>query len=400
MPLDYLHGAEVIEINSGIRPIRAVKSSIIGLVGTAPLADASKFPLNQPVAIFNQHAIADLGATGTLGDALSSIYYQTGAVVVLVRVAEGADLDATMSNIIGSSGAFTGLHAFLKADETFQLHPRILIAPGFTSTRPGNAANPVVSAMLGVAEKLKAVMFADGPGTNYADAVTWRNDFDSDRLDVTEPNVKIWDTETSQNIIMPATPSIAGAQVWLDANRGVWHSHSNRPLNQISGAGRPIGFAMGDTNSEANQLNEHNVNTIIHYQGWRTWGNHTCSSDEQWRFTAVRRTADIINDSIVRAAIVWVDKPLSQPQLIVNIVESGRAFMRDLVTQGALVGGDMWVDEEFNSNAQLMAGHLSVSMDMEPPAPLERLTYRSHRNPIYYETMIEDIIKDINQLAA
>ena len=400
MPTEFLHGSEVIEIDSAIRPIRTVKSSIIGLVGTAPLADAAKFPLNEPVAILgDQHQIADLGATGTLADALTSIFYQTGAVVVVVRVEEGVDIDATLSNVIGSAATFTGLHAFLSSREHLQLTPRILLAPGFTSQRPGDLANPVVSALLGVAEKLKSVIFADGPSTNYADAVTWRQDFDSARLHVTAPAVMLWDTATSQNVQMPAAPLIAGTQVWLDHNRGFWHSPSNRPLNQISGIARPIGYAEGDKDSEANLLNEQNVNTIVHSKGWRSWGNHSCSSDELWRFTAVRRTADMINDSIVRAGITWQDKPLSQPQLIVNIVESGRAYLRSLKPLGAIVGGDMWIEEALNQETGLMAGHLVVSFDQEPPAPLERLTYRSHRNPTYYKVLIEDVIREINQLA-
>ena len=108
----------------------------------------------------------------------------------------------------------------------------------------------------------------------------------------------------------------------------------------------------------------------------------------------------MINDSLIRAAITWMDRPLSQKQLIVNIVESGRAYLRQLTALGALVGGDMWIDENFNQGADLMPGHVTVSFDMEPPAPLERLTYRAHRNPTYYTVLIKDVIREINQLAA
>ena len=40
MPGEFLHGVEVVEIDNGPRPIRTVKSSVIGLVGTAPRAIA------------------------------------------------------------------------------------------------------------------------------------------------------------------------------------------------------------------------------------------------------------------------------------------------------------------------------------------------------------------------
>lgn len=46
MSENYLHGVEVVEIDSGPRPIQTVRSSVIGIVGTAPRADEAAFPLN------------------------------------------------------------------------------------------------------------------------------------------------------------------------------------------------------------------------------------------------------------------------------------------------------------------------------------------------------------------
>ena len=51
MSEQFLHGVEVEEIDDGPRPIRTVKSGIIGLIGTAPEADATAFPLDSPVLI-------------------------------------------------------------------------------------------------------------------------------------------------------------------------------------------------------------------------------------------------------------------------------------------------------------------------------------------------------------
>jgi phage tail sheath protein FI len=41
MPEQYLHGVQVIEVTDGPRPIRTVNSAVIGLVGTAPGAEAA-----------------------------------------------------------------------------------------------------------------------------------------------------------------------------------------------------------------------------------------------------------------------------------------------------------------------------------------------------------------------
>ena len=85
MTTDYLHGIEVIELDSGSRPIRTVKSGVIGLVGTAPNADNSLFPLDTPVLIAGKRSeTAGLGASGTLPSAIDGIFDQIGAMVVVV----------------------------------------------------------------------------------------------------------------------------------------------------------------------------------------------------------------------------------------------------------------------------------------------------------------------------
>ena len=88
MPTNFLHGVEVIETTEGVRPIQTVRSAVIGLVGTAPDALASDFPLDEPVLISGSRAkAAKLGATGTLPDAMAGIFSQIGATVVVIRVA-------------------------------------------------------------------------------------------------------------------------------------------------------------------------------------------------------------------------------------------------------------------------------------------------------------------------
>ncbi|MFM9726173.1 phage tail protein, partial [Streptomyces scabiei] len=108
MAEQYLHGAEVVEIDNGARPIRTAQSGVIGLVGTAPDADATAFPLNTPVLIAGSRREAvKLGAGGTLPQAIDGIFDQIGAVVVVIRVDEGVDSAATQSNVIGKVDADT-----------------------------------------------------------------------------------------------------------------------------------------------------------------------------------------------------------------------------------------------------------------------------------------------------
>src|SRR3989338_5448662 len=134
VPEQFLHGVEVVQIDNGARPIRTVKSSIIGLICTAPGADTAVFPYNKPVLIAgNRTEAAKLGSTGTLPSAIDAIFDQAGAMIVVVRIEAGVDEAATIGNIIGGvdedTGAYEGVQVFLGAESIVHVSPRILIAP-------------------------------------------------------------------------------------------------------------------------------------------------------------------------------------------------------------------------------------------------------------------------------
>ena len=76
---NFLHGVTVTEVASGARTVSIASSSVIGVIGTAPEADAEVFPLNTPVLISGSYTeAAKLDETGTLPNALKGILSQTG----------------------------------------------------------------------------------------------------------------------------------------------------------------------------------------------------------------------------------------------------------------------------------------------------------------------------------
>ncbi|MBB4019578.1 hypothetical protein GGR16_004633 [Chelatococcus caeni] len=471
MTTEYLHGVETIEVSDGIRPVRRVRTSVIGLVGTAPNADPILFPLNKPVAIpGNTMLAASLGAAGTLSDAMRAIYASIGAFVVVVRVNEGANASETLANVMGDPVAKTGVHALLSAQSLTGLKPKILIAPGFTSVRPatgvatidvneggtgyteapsvvidgdgtgasaiatvqngavssvivtspgigysapptitfvgggaeaagaaataviGTTANPVTAALAGVADRLRAVVFVDGPNTTNQAAIAYRRDFGSDRLQVLDPGVLVFDGEEATNVSRPGAAYAAGLQAKMDNDRGFWWPFSNQVINGIVGAGRPIAANLSDRNSEHNWLNENGVTTIIRNDGFRFFGLRSCSNDPLTAFLSVRRIIDVIRDE-VEASYTWaLDRPFS-PQLVRELVESVNAYLRLLKTEGAIVGGRCWLNPDFNPAGNLVSGKLTLDFDIEPVAPIERLTFRIHRNPDYYTDAVEEIVR-------
>jgi phage tail sheath protein FI len=461
MTTTFFHGVEVLQIDTGARPIQTVRSSVIGLIGTAPDADATKFPLNTPVLIAGRSDMAGLGTAGTLQQALDLIYDQAGAVVVVIRVEAGADDRATITNVVGginnTTGAYEGAHAFLAAENAVGFAPRILIAPGFshqrtsngiltipvttqgsgyttapavtiaappsggtqatavavlgtgvnagkvvsiTITNPGEGytSNPtvtiaappaggvqavagtttrgtvrsrVLAELLGIAQRLRAVIIADGPNTTDAAAIQIADDFGSDRIYVIDPWVLV------AGEAVPASSAGAGIINKVDNERGFWWSPSNNEIAGIEGTARAIDFALGDYTSRANLLNEAKIATIIREQGFRLWGNRTLAMDPLYAFLSVRRTADMINESILRGHLWAVDRCITATYLE-EVQESVRGYLRSLKARGAILGGDVWVDPELNTPAAISSGQVFFDFEFTPPYPAERVTFRSH----------------------
>lgn len=389
MTTTFLHGVEVLELDTGIRPIRTVRSAVIGLVGTAPDADPTVFPYNEPVLIAGSRAKAgQLGSEGTLPAAMDGIFDQVGATVVVVRVEEEATELATMANVAGNSTAYSGVYALLKAESELGVTPKVLIAPGFThqriedSANPGSyLVNPVVAELLGIAqdsvglgERLRAIVVADGPNTTDNAAQDYAADHGSDRLYVVDPWVRVLSGTTF--VDQPASARVAGMITRVDAEVGFWESPSNKLMQGISGISRPVPFALGDANSAANLLNEAKVATIIREQGYRLWGNRTTAADSKWAFISVRRTADMINESILRSHLWAVDRCINRTYLQ-DVAESVNEYMRSLKARGAILGGECWVDPEANNPGNIANGQVTFDFDFTPCYPAERVTFRS-----------------------
>lgn len=383
MTEQFLHGVNVIEVTSGAKTVRAAKSSVIGVIGTAPEADEQKFPLNKPVLIAGSlKEAAKLGKTGTLPQAVSSIFTQVGATVVVIRVKESENSDPklkeeeTLKNIIGSvdeeTGEYQGIEAFLSSESIVHVLPRILIAPQFTHQLPEDGKNPVVGALISIAEKLRSIIVADGPNTNDEEAIKWRKSVGSSRVYVVDPWVKVFEGEER-----PASPFVAGLIAKVDGEQGFWHSPSNKEINGIVGTSRPIDFTLGNINCRANHLNENEVTTIIHQNGYRLWGNRTCSNDSKWAFLSVRRTADLINDSLLRAHLWAVDRNITKTY-IDDVIEGVNSYLANLKAQGAIISGKCYATSELNTPANIASGKVYFDFEFTPPYPAEQITFRSH----------------------
>jgi hypothetical protein len=385
----YHHGVRVLEIASGVRPIRLISTAVIGMVCIASDADASAFPLNTPVLITDVlSAVAKAGTQGTLKASLTAISGQTNAVVVVVRVAAGANAAETTSNVVGTvtaEGMKTGAKALLAAEAQLGVRPRILGAPGLDT-------QAVTTELVSIAQKLRAMVYAGADGCDtVSEALAYRDEFGARELMLIWPDFKRWDTTTSAAVTAPATAYALGLRAKLDQEQG-WHKTlSNVAVAGVMGISKDVFWDLQSSDTDAGLLNGGEVTTLINREGYRFWGSRTCSDDPLFAFESATRTAQVMADTVADAHMWAVDKPLL-PGLARDIVESVRAKQREMVTAGQLIGGDAWYDPAANPADTLKDGKLRIDYDYTPVPPLEDLTFKQRITDTYFA----DFAKAVN----
>lgn len=368
----FFHGVTVSLVDTGPHPISIPSSSIIGLVGIF-IPGAGLVLANDPVLLVSyREAVAKFGAGAPITKAAKGIFDQSAAVVVAIGVQEGVDAAATTSAIIGGvtvAGVRTGMQALLDGKSKFNAQPRLIVAPGHSSTQA------VATAMDTLAAKLKAIAIVDGPNTDDDAALAYALNFGSKRVYMVDPALKVWDEATSAEVIVPASPYVAGLFARTDEEYGFWASPSNKEFLNVIGTARPVEFLDGDDTCRANLLNAAHITTIIRDGGFRLWGNRTLSSDAKWGFVTRVRTLDIVMDAILYGHKWAVDRSITKTY-VRDVTEGLQAFMRDLKAMGAVINFEVYPDPELNTASQLEQGKVYWNIRFTDVPPAENPQFR------------------------
>ena len=240
--------------------------------------------------------------------------------------------------------------------------------------------------MTTIAERLRAVIIADCPNGTKEQATQFQKKISSPRVYSVYPWAKVLKGDTV--VEEPFSARVAGVIAKSDNDRGFWYSPSNQIINGIAGVSKPIDFTLGDAACVANYLNENNVATVIQQDGFRLWGNRTASADAKWCYLSIRRTADMINDSLLKAHLWAVDRNITKTYKD-DVVEGVNNYLRYLKNIGAIINGQCWADPALNAADQVQQGKITFDFDFTAPYPAEHITFRSRLTTDYLEEIFE-----------
>ena len=106
MSANYLHGVETIEVENGARPVKTVKSAVIGLIGTAPMGSINttvQCPVRKDAAAFGSQI------TGfTIPQALDAVYDHGAGTVLVINVLDPATHKTAVADEVVTFDKATG----------------------------------------------------------------------------------------------------------------------------------------------------------------------------------------------------------------------------------------------------------------------------------------------------
>ncbi|RZN77291.1 phage tail sheath family protein, partial [Avibacterium paragallinarum] len=170
----------------------------------------------------------------------------------------------------------------------------------------------------------------------------------------------------------------AGLRMKTDVEQGYWFSTSNRELLGVIGMEVPLTARIDDLQSETNRLNAVGITTIFNSfgTGFRLWGNRSScfpTVTHIINFETALRTGDLIDESIRRAELQYIDRPIDDA-LIDSLLETIRTY---LGTQKSLVGFEVGLDYDYDLADAFSQGQIPLTYDYTPKLPAERISNRS-----------------------
>lgn len=278
---------------------------------------------------------------------------------------------------IKTTEVLAGIKELQKGFTYFGTDARILIAPDFDKDPA------VASALLDMADKLKARCYIDANASSLEEALRARGATGASALNLhlsSERAIYLFPKAQGANGKAESLAThAAGLRMLVDAEKGYWVSASNQNLKGVIGATVALTSRPDDLQSDTNALNAVGISTIFNSfgTGFRLWGNRSScfpTVTHIKNFEVAMATGDFIDENIRRVELQYIDRPIDDA-LIDSILETIDTFLRTLPS---IVGYSIKLNSvKYDLADAFSKGQIPILYDFTPKLPAERITNES-----------------------
>lgn len=387
-------GITINEVNNGPLASQVGDFSTLALVVTAPNADAAKFPLNTNVLVNSQDddLVAALGAGGSVQHQFDLINAHSGkfsANVIIVRVDEGVDENATLANLVA------GIDVLANAASVLGVAPRLVAVPGYTHQQAApDQANVVVAALQGAMDRLEATAWVSGPHSSLQAFIDWRETIASDRV----IPIETWVKHGSPAVDVCPTGAVMAMQALMDNQNGgrPFKPVANRPMNIIA-PNRNIPFDIVDGAVEGQMILSRNGGVIVRGamgaigaiadSGFILIATDTAATDPTYRFINVRRGRDYIHTAYLKTLRHFLGRRVVNQGTVDDIKATMANILRGLVATNDILDFKIEFPAGLNPVDQLKQGRITITAAAEEAPVLVHITIDSERLPSAFDDL-------------
>ena len=383
----FVHNGISVERHPAPPPMGPLGSIVLGVVGTAPDADAS-LPKNSPIRIANLGAAAKLDTAGnergTLWRTCYEIFRLVAVPIYVVIVEEGADAAETNNNVIGKIDAATGQRLGIQALADCMEIPTHIAAPGFNT-------KPVADSRAAMGKRLFAVPVGDGPNTNDTAAVDYSKSLGGegtgyDAFYVVDPQVAVYSQAAKGNVYFSA----AAIALSCFARVKAWESPAKGGMGAlIDGTARTIDYNIMDKSTNGDLLNRHGVSYFARTSmgGFSLIGNRCVMG----RFVSQVGLEYAIIRKLAKTAQGVMGRNLSK-SLMEQEITKLNVWLKSLQADETIMGAHVYLHPTLNNVENYRNGEWHIAIKYHGYAPNEHMVYHLIEDVGIVESFLEGIL--------
>ena len=290
-----------------------------------------------------------------------------------------------LGGYVAATGKRTGMELIKEGFGLFGADAKILICPEYDKTAT------CATSLITLADHLNAIAYIDAPrGTKLSQVITGRGSLGNINFNTSSDRAQLFYPHVIGVLgVESLATHAAGLRMKTDVEHGYWFSISNRELSGVTGLEVGLTARVDDPQSETNRLNEKGITTVFNSYGtgYRLWGNRLAcfpTTSHIKNFETAQRTGDVIDESLRRFDLQYMDLPIDQA-LLDCLLEGYRTYFGTLKS---IVGFSVELDYDYDLTDAFSKGQVPIVYEYTPKLPMERATNTSVMTRKYLANLV------------